>query len=217
MRTRLQQISKHKLLFLDETHARVGVAPSHTLVAPGGSAFVLVDDTTAYAHRYDMIACCSVDRVFPSCIYTPDERARVGVSGINQAMLLDYIERYLAAEIARLGDKPVTLVMDKSTLHNVKKMKQAFINGGCHTIADILLMPTQAAKRMSPLDNSLFNTWKANIKKRGPITDANIVDIMYDEWEKLSASHIYPNYRHCLLLRGQNVYADCPDPAAHHH
>lgn len=217
LRRSLQRVDKSRLLFLDETHARIGIAPSHTLVAPGGTAYVLVDDTTAYARRYDMIACCSANRVFPSCIYTPDERARVGVRGITQAMLLDYIERYLAHEVSNLGRSPVTLVIDKSTIHNVDKMKQAFRNGGCQNISDIVLMPAQAAKRMSPLDNSLFNTWKSNIKRRGPVTDDNIVDMMYDEWEKLTASDIQPNYSHCLLMQRQNVYGDCPDPASHRH
>ena len=91
------------------------------------------------------------------------------------------------------------------------------MKGGCDLIADILIMPTQAAKRMSPLDNALFATWKRNIKNRGPVKDSNIVDLMYDEWDQLTAADILPHYRHCLLMQRQDVYGDCPDPPAHGH
>jgi hypothetical protein len=74
LRKKIQRLSKANVLFLDETHLRLNEAPAHTLVAPGESAYVVVEDTTAYAKRYDMIACCTGKEVLPPIIYTPDER-----------------------------------------------------------------------------------------------------------------------------------------------
>ena len=84
MRRELKRHAKAKLLFLDETYARIGTCQSRTLVAPGGEAYVVVDDTDAYALRYDMIACCSGERVFPPIIFTPTERKEMGVKGIRK-------------------------------------------------------------------------------------------------------------------------------------
>lgn len=217
LRRRLQRVPKSRLVFIDESHARISIAPTRTLVAPGHAAYTVVEDTTKYASRYDMIAWCSADRVFPSVIYTPEERARAEVKGINQAMLLDSMKRYLAPEFRKMGLAPITLVMDKSNVHNPAKIKQALADGGCRAEVDVVLMPTQAAKRMSPLDNSLFATWKARVKKHVPLTKDNIVNFMYGEWEKLTATDITPHYHHCLLMQRQNVYADCPESAAHQH
>jgi hypothetical protein len=216
-RRRLQALDKNKVLFLDETSARVGLAPTYTVVAPGESAFVIVEETSSYAKRFDMIACCTYDRVFPPIIFTPTERAEASAKGINMRMFEQYIHSILAQAVAALDRYPLTLVMDRATIHNPEKVKQAFIEGGCQDIVDIVLMPTQAAKRMSPLDNALFNTWKTRVRNRGVISSTNIEQVMSDEWNRLSSADIQPNYQHCLLFRRQDVYADCPDPVSHGH
>ena len=63
MRRKLQRIDKRRLLFLDETALRLNAAPTHTIVLPGEQAYVVATETSAYAKRYDMIACCVGDRV----------------------------------------------------------------------------------------------------------------------------------------------------------
>jgi hypothetical protein len=52
----------------------VNEAPRTTLVAPGETAYVIVDDTTQYARRFDMIACCTATRALPPIIFSPTER-----------------------------------------------------------------------------------------------------------------------------------------------
>lgn len=202
---------------LDETYARVGIVPSRTLVAPGESAYVLVEDDSSYARRYDMIACCCYDRVFPPIIYSPEDRAELGVDGVKTFMLEQYIHSVLAQAVAALDRYPLILMLDRSTVHNVDKIKQAFIDGGCQDIVEVILLPAKAPKRVSPLDNALFNTWKRNVKKQEPITSSKIVQVMADAWTSIEAKDIQANYRHCRLTRHQDVYADCPDPAAHQH
>ena len=88
MRRELMRHAKAKLLFLDETYLRIGTCLSRTFVAPGEEAHVVVDDTDAYAPRYDMIACCSGERVFPPIIFAPTERKKMDVKGIREWMLL---------------------------------------------------------------------------------------------------------------------------------
>ena len=114
--------AKAKLLFLDKTYVRIGTSQTHTLVAPGEQAYVVVDDTDAYAPRYDIFACCSGERVFPPINFTPTERKGKDVKGIRKWMLLNYIDSVLAQAVGALDLFPLTLVMDRSSIYNTEEI-----------------------------------------------------------------------------------------------
>jgi hypothetical protein len=211
VRRKLQRISKERVLFLDETAVRVSETATHTLVLEGEQPFVEAIDTTSYAARYDMIACCSIDRTFPPIIYAPNERGK----GIN--MLLSYIRDVLAQAVGALDRYPLTLIIDRSTIHNPAEMLQEFHDWGCQELKEILLMPPQSAKRLSPLDNSLFRDWKERVRQHAPLTKQNIQRVMADAWNALPARLLRSHYKHCGFMRGKDEYFDCPSPAAHRH
>lgn len=213
----LHRHRKTHLSFLDETALRVNAVPSHTLVAAGETAYVVVEDDTSYARRYDMIACCTADRTFPPIIFSPEDRKELGVKGIQTHMLEHYIHSLLAQALAALDRYPLILTLDKSNVHNINKIKEALIEGGCQDVAHIMHLPTQAAKRVSPLDNSIFHTWKERVKENGGLTSANIKQVMADTWNALEPELLLSNYKHCLLMLRQNPYADCPLPHLHQH
>jgi hypothetical protein len=213
----LHQHPKTRLVFLDETYLRVKAAPSHTLTAPGETSFVVVEDNTAYARRYDMIACCISDQPLPPIVFSPEDRKQCNTKGITTDMFVHYIHSILAQALAALDRYPLILIMDKSNIHNINKINEALIEGGCQDVAHIMIMPTQAAKRMSPLDNSLFHTWKERVKQHASLTSHNISQIMSDKWNELSPDLLRSNYEHCLLMHNQNSYDDCPLPHTHQH
>jgi transposase len=216
LRKKIQRISKERVLFLDETALRLNEAPTCTLAFPGDDAYVIADDTSSYAARYDMIACCNDSSVFPPMIFTPTERADAGVKGINKKMLVKYIQTILAQAIGALDQYPIILVLDRASIHK-RDLLQEFHDMGCQDVQDIWFMPKQAAKRMSPLDNALFHDWKERCRKREPIRKNNIEQIMADEWNNLPTQLTHAHYQHCLLTHPHDPYADCPDPAAHSH
>lgn len=209
--------TKSKVLFLDETNLRLSAAPHSTLVAPGETNYVVVDDTSSYAARYDMIACCSGDTVFPPIIFSSEDRAAWGQAGINTDMLIFHVEQLLARALGALDLSPLTLVIDRSRIHNVDKMMEAFHENGCQELQTIYLMPPDAAKRMSPLDNALVNQWKEAIDKRGKLTKKNIIQIMSEEWNKIPTSSLRAHSRNCGLMHGIDPYFDCPVPSSHRH
>jgi hypothetical protein len=217
IRRRLKNISKRKIIFLDETHLKLNEAVSSTLLAPGETPYVIVSDNTSYSKRYDMIACCSGIQVFPCMIYTPDERTRARVKGINTKMLITYIQTLLAQAIGATDEYPIYLVLDRSTIHNEIEMMQAFHDHGCQSLVEIIKMPTQAAKRLSPLDNTLFHEWKERCRQHSKILSNNIEQIMNDEWNKITSNHLYSYYRHCGLTTSTKPYFDCPLPTQHKH
>jgi hypothetical protein len=117
LRRKIQKISKKRVLFLDETALRLNEAPTTTLVAPGEKEYVITEDTTSYAKRYDMIACCNGEQVFPPMIFTPQERSDAGVKGINKKMLVKYIQDILAQQVGALNEYPIFLVLDRASIH----------------------------------------------------------------------------------------------------
>jgi hypothetical protein len=215
MRRKLQRRGTGHVLFLDETALRLNAAPNHTIVLPGEQAYVLATETSSYSKRYDMIACCAGDRVLLPKIYTPAERSDAGVKGINGAMLLQFIDDTLAQAVEGVGKYPLTLVLDRAPIHlNLDSIRQAFHDRGSQSIKDILLLPPNAAKRLSPLDNSLFHDWKEECRKHCPATAETIVRVMSDAWNKMEPKQ---QYKHCGLTRSKDPYFDCPAPAVHRH
>ena len=157
---------------------------------------MLATDTSSYAARYDMIAVCTgVETLLPK-VFTPAERKGAEVRGVNSAMLQQFIDDTLAQAVEGLDRYPLTLVLDRATIHkNVDAIRQAFHDRGSQAIKDILLMPPNAAKRMSPLDNALFHDWKEVCRKRCPVTKRTIQRVMADAWNKLPARLLHSHYK----------------------
>lgn len=216
MRRKIQKVSKERVLFLDETAVRLSEAETSTLVAPGQQPYVLATETSSYSKRFDMIACCNGKQVFPPMIFSPSDRSDAAVRGINKKMLVKYIQEILAQQIGALDKYPIFLVLDRASIHK-GDLLQEFHDMGCQDLKEIMLMPTNAAKRMSPLDNALFHDWKAAVREHGPLTLRNIQQIMADEWNNLSTDKIQVHYQHCGLTHRRDVYADCPHPDQHAH
>lgn len=201
------------ILFLDETHRREGDVQQYTIVLEDESPYIETASTSSYAIRYDMIACCSGTTVLPPIIYSLTERGK----GVTAEMLLSYIRNLLAQAAGALDTYPLVLVCDRAPIHSPPRMLQEFHDWGCQEMKEVLLMPPAAAKRMSPLDNSLFNVWRTRVLDGGPLTKANIVQRMNDAWNSLTTEDIQAQYRHAGLMRHLHPYFDCPNPTAHRH
>jgi hypothetical protein len=217
LRAKLRRIPKKNIIFMDETYFRLSDAPHSTLVFPGESEYVEVEQNSHYAARYDMITFISGEKVFPPIIYSPEDRKALKVDGIRGWMINDFITDYLARASAALDQYPLYLLCDKSNAHNLEEMKESFELGLCFEIVDISKLPTQAAKRVSPLDNGIYADWKKRCRSHYPITKKNIKQIMSDEWEKTTAKQIKKCYKHCGLTNTHNPYFDCPAPSSHKH
>jgi hypothetical protein len=213
VRRKLQRIGIKHILFLDETHKREGDVDSYSIFLPGQPPYIETSSTSSYSSRYDMIACCSGSTTLPPIIYAPKERGK----GVNQDMLLQYIRNLLAQAARALDQFPLLLVLDRATIHSEEKITDEFHDWGCQELTEVIRIPTASAKRLSPLDNSLFNLWRQRVLADGPLTKSNIKQRMSDAWNSITSAELLAQYRNCGLMRHQDVYFDCPDPAAHGH
>ena len=213
VRRKLQRVSKDRIIFLDETLKREGDVDSYSIFLPGRPPYIETSVTTRYAARYDMIAACTGKEVLLPSIYSPQERE----AGITTAVLLRCIDNLLAQQLRALDRYPLLLLLDRASIHNEEKIMEALHDRGCGDVTAIIKLPPASAKRLSPLDNSLFNLWRQRVLADGPLTKRNIKTRMSDAWNTITAAELHAQYRHCGLMRGQDVYFDCPDPAAHRH
>jgi hypothetical protein len=212
-----KKIHKKNLIYMDETQLKLNEAPRTTLVAPGETEYVIVEDNTSYAARYDMICFMSGEKVFPAIVYSPEDRASRGVKGITSDMLNEFIVNQLGPSLGAYDRYPLYIICDRSTIHNIDKMNDSFIEGYCHEVKEIRYMPSKSAKRLSPLDNGLFHDWKERCRKHSPLTKKNIISVMITEWERTTSEQLFKYYKHCGLTYSRNVYADCPNPHEHKH
>jgi hypothetical protein len=199
LRRKIQRVGSEHVLFLDETAMRISEAPTNTVVLPGETAYVVVDETTAYAKRFDMIACCTGKELLPPVVYSPTARSEAGVKGINSKMLISYIQTLLAQAVGALDRYPMYLVIDRASCHNESKILEAFHDNGCQELVGVWKIPTKGAKRicMSPLDNALFHDWKERVRNYGPIHESNMEQLMANQWNNLSTDLLQSHYRHC--------------------
>ncbi|HSA76752.1 MAG TPA: hypothetical protein VLE02_04325 [Nitrosarchaeum sp.] len=216
MRKKIQRIDKNKVLFLDEVAIKLNEAQNYTIVLPGEKPNVIATDTTSYSKRYDMIACCNGEQVLPPIIFSPKDRLDQGVRGITKKILERGVDDVLAQAFGALDKYPLSLIVDKASIHS-KDIIQVFHDRGCQDLQQVQLMPTQAAKRLSPLDNALFHIFQERVRKHAPLTEDNVVQIMSNEWNNISSHYIQSQYRKCGLVGYTNPYFDCPAPALHQH
>lgn len=160
-----------------------------------------------------MIACISGEHALLPAIYAPKDRE----CGITKHMLLEFIRNGLAQAAGALDIYPLILIVDRATIHNQQEIKEEFNDWGCQELVDVIKLPAAAAKRISPLDNALFNLWKHGVLKDGPLDTSNIVQRMSDAWNTITTKQIHAQYQHSGLLRHQDPYFDCPNPAVHKH
>lgn len=213
IRRKVQRIGIGHVVFLDETLKREGDVDNYSIFLPGEPHFIETSATTKYAARYDMIAACTGKEVLLPRIYAPSERG----AGITTATLVRFIDDLLAQQLRALDRYPLLLFLDRASIHSEEKIMEALHDRGCGDVTDIVKLPPASAKRLSPLDNSLFNVWRQRVLADGPLTKTNIRQRMSDAWNTITAKDLKAQYRHCGLMRGQDVYFDCPAPAAHRH
>jgi hypothetical protein len=213
VRRKVQRLGRAHIVVLDETLKREGDVDSYSIFLPLQPPLIETSVTTRYAARYDMIAACTGKEVLLPSIYAPSERG----AGITTAVLIRFIDNLLAQQLRALDRYPLLLLLDRASIHNEEKIMEALRDRGCGEVTSIIKLPPASAKRLSPLDNALFNLWRQRVLSGGPLTKKNIKQRMSDAWNSITADELLAQYRHCGLMRGQDVYFDCPDPAAHKH
>lgn len=216
-RRRCQRHGIQHLVVLDETGIRLDEIPRKTLVAKGENEIILVDDSSGFAPRYDIICCVNGNTCLPLRVYSPEERRKLGVDGIRKEMFNDFVVNELAQAVGSIDLYPLYLIMDKCKVHNRAELLEAFHTNGAQNVKDIWYLPTQSAKRMSVLDNALIHEFKERVRAQYPIHKHTLISSITKAWHSIPYQHIKSYYHRCGLVRDDPLFYDCPDPYLHHH
>lgn len=125
-------------------------------------------------------------------------------------MLLQHIRNLLAQAAGALDIYPLYLVVDRATIHHEERIMQEFHDWGCQELVQLLKMPPAAAKRLSPLDNSLFNLWRQRVTRarwqhtdegKHQKTNESRMEFNYSGRDQSTISTLRPHARPRCVLR----------------
>jgi hypothetical protein len=194
---------------MDETNVKESISHRGGLSPAGTPAPLLVSDTSRYCPRYDVLASVCMDGPLPMRILTPQEREISDQKGINQELFLDYIADDLVPALSNYPRRDWYFITDRAAIHNMKEIQdelKALDNS--HTMKHVLLLPTNTAKYVSPLDNSLWHLWKDRVRKEERRPGEGLDAFLVRTWGEMEKRVIHSMYRKCRLMRGQPVGDD---------
>ena len=107
-----------------------------------------------------------------------------------------------------MGEEKVILCLDKGLHLKPEEVKEALHQGGAKNTQDAWVFPTNTAKFVSPLDNSLWHTLKTRVHARKPQTEEETAQALEEEFMSMDVNEIRNYYKHCALTRGSDSYKD---------
>ena len=73
-------------------------------------------------------------------------------------MVKDFLRKKLAPKIKDMRVKKVIICLDKGLNFKREEVKEELRLGGADNVGDAWILPTNTAKRVSPLDNTLLHS-----------------------------------------------------------
>jgi len=129
--------------------------------------------------------------------------------GIDQEMFLDYISDDLVPSLSNMPRRNYHFITDKASIHNLNEIQEEIKSlDNTNTIKHVLLLPTNTAKYVSPLDNSLWHLWKDRLRHGDSRPEEGLDAFLVRTWEGMETEAIHSMYRKCRLMRGQGVEDD---------
>ena len=101
--------------------------------------------------------------------------------------------------------------MDKGLAFKKEEVKEALQDGGATNLHDVWIFPTNTAKFVSPLDNTLWHGLKDRVRARKPETEDSTARIMKKEFMATLPTEIQNYYSHCCLTKRADPYQGLRD------
>ena len=95
--------------------------------------------------------------------------------------------------------KNVIVCMNKGLSFKEEEAKEQLRAGGAQNVKEVYILPTNTAKQISPLDNTLWNSLKERVRARKPRTEGGTARILKQEFMSISRRDIQSYYRNCRL------------------
>ena len=207
IRKKLSRVAKKRLVFMDGSGMRSEPRPLKGLAPAGQTPKTTAEKPEKYEPRVDImgavgyngpLACetktSSQRRVIPN-----PKKGKTGVKGYTKPMVKDFIRSELAPKIMEIKVKDVVVVMDKGLSFKAEEAKKQFTAGEAKNVKNVLILPTNTAKYVSPLDNTLWHSLKERVRARKPKTEAGTARILKEEFMGINQTDIQNYFTKCKL------------------
>ncbi len=136
------------------------------------------------------------------------KKQKMGVRGYTKDMVKKFLRTQLAPKIREMKTKEVIVCMDKGLSFKAEEAKNELRLGGAENVKDVWILPTNTAKHVSPLANTLWHSLKQRVRARKPRSEAGTARIVKQEFMRISAMDIQSYYRNCRLTTRSNLTDD---------
>jgi len=215
-RKKCQRVAKDRLVFLDGSGLRSEPRPLTGLSPVGTPAKTTTEKAEKYEPRVDIMGAISYNAPLACETKTSEQRKKVansrkkkmGVKGYTKDMVKKFLKTQLAPQIREMKTKEVIVCMDKGLSFKSEEAKNELRLGGAENVKDVWILPTNTAKHVSPLDNTLWHSLKQRVRARKPRSEAGTARIVKQEFMRISAMDIQSYYRNCRLTTRSNLKDD---------
>jgi hypothetical protein len=128
------------------------------------------------------------------------KKGKIGVKGYTKSMVKNFLRMELSPKIQDMKAKEVIVCMDKGLAFKEDEAKEQFRLGGASKVKAVWILPTNTAKYVSPLDNTLWHSLKERVRARKPKTEAGTTRIVKQEFMRL------PNRRFKVITESANLH-----------
>ena len=203
-RKKLHRVSNKRLVFIDGSGMRSEPRPLRGL-APSGQ--IPAEKAEKYEPRVDVMGAVGYHGPLAFETKTSTQRRviqnprknKIGVKGYTKPMVKNFLEKELAPKICEMKVKDVIVCMDKGLSFKEEEAKEQLRAGGARNVKGVWILPTNSAKRISPLDNNLWHSLKQRVRARKPRTEVGTARILKQEFMSISPTDIQSYYRNCRL------------------
>jgi hypothetical protein len=207
IRKKLSHVSKKRLVFMDGSGMRSEPRPLRGLALSGQTPKTTAEKPEKYEPRVDIMGAVGYHAPLACETKTSTQRRRIpnprkgkiGVKGYTKPMVKNFIKNELAPKIMEMKVKDVIVCMDKGLSFKEEEAKEQFRVGGAQNVKEVWILPTNTAKHVSPLDNTLWHSLKERVRARKPKTEAATAKILKEEFMSISQTDIESYFRKCKL------------------
>jgi hypothetical protein len=206
-RRKCQRVAKKSLVFIDGSGLRSEPRKLTGLALSGKKAKSTTKKAEKYEPRVDVFGAISFNGPLTCETVTSSQRKQIinartgkkGVKGYTKNMVKKFLKKQLAPEIKAMGVKKVIVCMDKGLAFKEEEAKQQLQAGGAMNVDQVWILPTNIAKHVSPLDNSLWRSLKERVRKRKPTSELQTARFLKEEFMAISPKDIHSYFTNCKL------------------
>lgn len=208
-RRKCQRVAKSSLVFIDGSGMRSEPRQLTGLALAGKRAKSTTKKAEKYEPRVDIFGAVGFNEPLACETATSTQRKRItntrtgkrGVKGYTKNMVKTFLRTKLAPKIKANGLKKVIVCMDKGLAFKEAEVLEELHAGGANGVEQAWIFPTNTAKHVNPLDNTLWHSLKQRVRKRNPRSESQTARFITNEFMAIPQKELHSYFANCKLTQ----------------